>query len=168
MKHQEKLETVRDTIASSQERLTVLRSALAEAIADEAETKPIRREIATLEQRVADAEASLPVLEARAKREVEAEEADSCARRALQLEAERDARVAAGAKVDAAIAALEAAVTEYMGCPGGARSQRRYVHGAMWHQAPNASRIMLVPGVEHMFRAPVADVERAGGIGASV
>ncbi|HKX46982.1 MAG TPA: hypothetical protein VJP77_09795 [Planctomycetota bacterium] len=101
------------------------RLGIAIADADERAAKAAREDVAQAERLADELRAALPIAESRARQAAEAER--EAQRRAAEREANknRKARIAAAKRVDAALAALGKAYTEYLSTAPGGRSEDR-------------------------------------------
>ena len=140
------LESAERDAAEARERL-----GLAIADADERAAKAAREDVARAERLADELRAALPIAESRARQAAEAER--EAQRRIAEREANKNRakRVAAAKKVDAALAALGKAYTEYLRtAPGGrpedanrlARRSRHAIAAATFTAAPEFAEAM--------------------------
>jgi len=138
---------IRASLESAERDATEARERLGIAVADadERAAKAAREDVARADRLADELRAALPIAESRARQAAEAER--EAQRRVAEREANknRKARVAAAKKVDAALAALGRAYTDYLAtAPGGrpedrnrlARRSRWAIVSAIFHGAP--------------------------------
>jgi hypothetical protein len=165
-----RLDEVRASLQESERNLEARRAELGIAVADgdEPTAAKLRREVASLEGRVAELTAAMPVAENRVREAKERAEAARRAEIAKQEAAARRKRIAAAAKVDAAwqelaraFAELEIAGREVTGPAGLRLAQRtKLAHrAAAYHWAPDLCRALNAEPVPIPQRRPLAQLE---------
>ncbi|MCK6445975.1 MAG: hypothetical protein L6Q99_06240 [Planctomycetes bacterium] len=153
LKAQTRAAEIRDELARAERDAAEARDRLGIAIADadERAAKSAREDVARAERLADELRAALPIAESRARQAADAER--EAQRRAAEREANknRKARIAAARKVDAALAALGKAYTEYLRtAPGGtsadanrlARRSRHAIAAATFTAAPEFADAM--------------------------
>jgi hypothetical protein len=159
-----RLEEIRASLKQTRDALVGKRAELGVAVADDdaKAMAALRREVASQEARITELESAVPVAERRLAEAQAREQRRRRAEEARRLNAQREVRLAAAAKVDEALHVLGDAYRAYQATTPDsltAHAAGYSVRAAVRHWADELARALEVQPIRQDHRRPLAAIE---------